>query len=144
MKNMKESNTLSTLWRKVFLGIRGLSLKRMILALPILLLACLFTAIFLPLKIESRSSRILLQPSTASAGSASCWDPVKGHCYPSNGVFQWGGGPADWYAKFDLVIVTMTDNAFPQSVHAVDPNTFVLSSVRDWNTFSGETNDKQT
>ena len=139
MKNMKESNTLSTLWRKVFLGIRGLSLKRMILALPILLLACLFTAIFLPLKIESRSSRILLQPSTASAGSASCWDPVKGHCYPRNGVFQWGGGPADWYAKFDLVIVTMTDNAFPQSVHAVDPNTFVLSSVRDWNTFSGET-----
>jgi hypothetical protein len=106
---------------------------------PLLTIFLFVAAIFLPLKISEKSPQLSIEAISADASDSSCWDPIKGHCYPRNGVFQWGGGPAEWYAKFDLVIVTMTDDAFPVKVHAVDPNTFVLSSVRDWNTFSGET-----
>ena len=33
------------------------------------------------------------------------FDPSKGHPYPRVGVMNWGGAPADWYARFDLAQV---------------------------------------
>jgi hypothetical protein len=134
----KFARSLVNQFHKKTLPARKIYILRKNRIFPVLLLAFAVGTIFIPMSLQRQSPHVLLQPSSASASSTSCWDPVKGHCYPRNGVFQWGGGPAEWYSKFDLVIVTMTDNAFPAAVHAVDPTTFVLSSVRDWNTFSGE------
>jgi len=60
----------------------------------------------------------------------------QGHDYPRIGVFHWGGAPAEWYAKFDLVITANRGSNFARSIKSINPNTIVLPT-RDWNAGAG-------
>jgi len=72
-----------------------------------------------------------------------CWDPVKGHCYPRRGIFHWRSfsTPAEWYAKFDFIVTGTTGSGFPESIKQLNPNTYVLwtkdwqagAGINDWN-----------
>jgi len=76
----------------------------------------------------------LFLPCLALADS--CWDPVKGHCYPRIGLFHFPRGvntPADWYARFQLVELSSTRVA--RDLKAISPNTIIINARTDWNTW---------
>ena len=56
----------------------------------------------------------------------------QGHPYPRTGIFQWGGAPAEWYAKFDLVDCYSYSSEFAQSIKAINPETWIVNTS-DWN-----------
>ncbi|MBU1495187.1 MAG: hypothetical protein KJ956_14615 [Actinobacteria bacterium] len=51
------------------------------------------------------------------------------HTYPRTGIFQWGGAPADWYARFDLVDFGSTSSDLVRDIKAISPDTLVLNTV---------------
>ena len=55
--------------------------------------------------------------------------------YPRIGLMTWSGAYAEWYAKFDFVAYCSTSSSFAESVHAINPNTLVVSVVEDWNCY---------
>jgi len=66
-----------------------------------------------------------------------CWDPVKGYCYPRRGVFHFGApAPAEWYAKFDLVIIRSKSTSLVNEIKAINPSTYITSTL-DWNAGAG-------
>jgi hypothetical protein len=65
----------------------------------------------------------------SNASDGSCWDPVKGHCYPRRMIFQWGIAPAEWYAKFDVIVGNYDTYS---EVKSINPHALTLIS-RDWN-----------
>jgi hypothetical protein len=60
-----------------------------------------------------------------------------GHTYPKLGILQWGGAPAEWYARFDMAMTRETDPSFIAEVKALNPNILWLP-MRDFNK-AGET-----
>ena len=58
------------------------------------------------------------------------------HDYPRTGVFHFAKARPEWYAQFDLVITSQTGAGFARAIKEISPETIVLASVRDWNTFS--------
>ncbi|MCK5146689.1 hypothetical protein KAR48_08025 [bacterium] len=55
------------------------------------------------------------------------------HTFPRSVCTGFGGGVADWYARFDLVILGIYANLdFVYEVRALNPNTVILQTV-DWN-----------
>ncbi len=56
----------------------------------------------------------------------------QGHSHPRSAVFHFSGRQPEWYARFDMVITPLTHDGFAQSVHAINPDCYVLAS-RDWN-----------
>lgn len=94
------------------------------------------TKIFYSLKISFIIIGILFFGFHVVAQEDSCWDDVKGHCYPRRGIFQWGGGVPDWYAKFDLVDTTSESSDFARAIKEINPHAYVLST-RDMNAGSG-------
>ena len=59
------------------------------------------------------------------------------HPYPRAGVFHFGRpAPAEWYAKFDLVIIRSQRSSLASAIKAINPNTLV-SSTLDWNAGAG-------
>lgn len=56
-----------------------------------------------------------------------------GHPYPRIGTFHFGpGAPAEWYAKFDLVIFRTENSGFVQKIKSLNPKVMVFPT-RDWN-----------
>lgn len=64
----------------------------------------------------------------SSATSAS----VAHHPYPRTAIFQWGGAPDEWYAKFDLVMTRNYDPAWGRRIKKLNP-TVMLLPAKDWN-----------
>ncbi len=59
------------------------------------------------------------------------------HTFPRTGVFHFGApAPAEWYAKFDLVIFRSKSSSLAAEIKAINPNTLV-SSTLDWNAGAG-------
>ncbi|MBU4360952.1 hypothetical protein KKA66_03860, partial [Patescibacteria group bacterium] len=59
----------------------------------------------------------------------SCWDDVKGHCYPRTGALHWESSSSDWDSNFDLLIIPkrseyVTDYA--KKVKAKNPHIIIL------------------
>ena len=55
------------------------------------------------------------------------------HTYPRVGVFHFGTpAPADWYAKFDFVIVRSSSTSLATKIKSKNPATLVFSTL-DWN-----------
>jgi len=50
------------------------------------------------------------------------------HGYPRTAIYNWGGAPMEWYAKFDLVDFSSTSTGLVQQIKDIDPNTVVLST----------------
>ncbi|RMD60191.1 hypothetical protein D6833_10230, partial [Candidatus Parcubacteria bacterium] len=59
------------------------------------------------------------------------------HSYPRIGVQHFGEAPADWYARFDLVIVPWADNDKVRQIKAMNPNTVVLWTD-GWTSFNSK------
>ncbi|MDZ7292590.1 MAG: putative glycoside hydrolase [candidate division KSB1 bacterium] len=57
---------------------------------------------------------------------------IPNHTYPRIAMFQWGGAPAERYAKFDLNVNRDTDRNFISQVKQLSPNTIWLP-MRDFN-----------
>ena len=57
---------------------------------------------------------------------------VPNHTYPRLAMLQWGGAPAEWYAKFDLNMNRNIDRNFISQVKRLNPNTMWLP-MRDFN-----------
>jgi len=58
---------------------------------------------------------------------------LPNHRYPRIGVQQWGGAPAEWYAKYDLVDISLgTRVDFIREIKAINPDVIVLPTS-DWN-----------
>ncbi len=56
-----------------------------------------------------------------------------GHPYPRIGTFHFGpGAPAEWYAKFDLVIFRKENSNFVQKIKSLNPKVMIFPT-RDWN-----------
>jgi len=51
------------------------------------------------------------------------------HTYPRTGVFHWGGAPADWYARFDLILTVQSSTSFAEAVKKINPKAYVIASV---------------
>lgn len=103
--------------------------KRIWFFCPGLLLILVTIGALIPLRLRKNSPFLSLDISSASENSPSCWDPVKGHCYPRRMIFQWGIAPAEWYAKFDVVVGDYDTYA---EVKTINPHALTLIS-RDWN-----------
>jgi len=58
------------------------------------------------------------------------------HSYPRTSVFNWGGAPVEWYAKFDLIDTPSNEASFVNGIKAINPNAIVLPT-RDWNYAAG-------
>lgn len=55
------------------------------------------------------------------------------HSYPRIGIFHFGdNAPAEWYARFDLVIVRTSREDDARAIKALNPNAFVFGP-KDWN-----------
>jgi len=65
------------------------------------------------------------------AGASSCWDPVRGHCYPRIGIFHWGKAQPEWYSKFQLVVTGNSGTGFVNDIKSINPHTYVLPT-KDW------------
>lgn len=56
----------------------------------------------------------------------------KNHPYPRTAIFQWGGAPDEWYAKFDLVMTRNYDPDWGRRIKKLNPNAMLLPA-KDWN-----------
>ena len=57
----------------------------------------------------------------------------QGHTYPRIGILNWGGGVADWYSRFDLVVVSIYQpDQLAYDIKSLNPNTIIMPTV-DWN-----------
>jgi|GEM_PF-894323 len=57
----------------------------------------------------------------------------QGHTYPRVGAFYWGGGPAEYFARFDLVILTIYEkDQLVYDIKSLNPETVVMPTI-DWN-----------
>ncbi len=73
---------------------------------------------------------------------ATAGNPIRiiNHSYPRIGAFQWGGGTADWFSKFDLIVVgglkssstTDSDARVMAETRLKNPDAYILAT-RDWN-----------
>jgi hypothetical protein len=72
--------------------------------------------------------------------------PEKLHAYPRSCVFKWGGAPAEFLARFDLVMskignevpdIGPREQAFLQKLRSLNPNVIWLT-IRDWTNASEE------
>jgi len=101
-----------------------------VIALALILIA----AMLIPLSLASRPPYVRAETSIAGASPSSCWDPVKGHCYPRVGAFHWGGGRPELYAKYDLVM-----GGAPLKTKELNPNIKILPTF-GWQAYGyGET-----
>jgi hypothetical protein len=62
---------------------------------------------------------------------------IPNHPYPRTGIFQFGRAVPDWYARFDLVIVSTENSAFAKEVKQLNPQTAFLPT-RGWTTWSSQ------
>ncbi|MBU4360743.1 hypothetical protein KKA66_02745, partial [Patescibacteria group bacterium] len=86
---------------------------------------------------DSQCSSTPPPPTGDDPIARSCWDDVKGHCYPRRGVMHFGKpAPAEWYAKFDYVIMRSKSTNLAQDIKVIDPSTLVFSTL-DWNAGAG-------
>lgn len=58
------------------------------------------------------------------------------HPYPRTSIFNWGGAPIEWYAKFDLIDTPSNNESFVNGIKAINPDAIVLPT-RDWNYAAG-------
>jgi hypothetical protein len=84
--------------------------------------------LFLPIAWIKHAPFLTLDPPSASADTDSCWDPVKGHCYPRRMIYHFGEAPAEWYAKFDISI----SGVEYEKTKEINPTTLTFAR-RDWN-----------
>jgi len=57
----------------------------------------------------------------------------QGHSYPRTACFTWGGAPAEWYAKFDLVDFGGLDKSdLAKAIKLINPNIWIIQTY-DWN-----------
>ncbi len=63
------------------------------------------------------------------------------HSYPRIGVFHFASGstPAEWHAKFDLIITSSNSSGFASAIKAINPDAIVLPT-KDWNAGAGINN----
>ncbi len=79
------------------------------------------------------SSVIVLMAAALIAFSAGPVQSQGGHPYPRIGTFHFGpGAPAEWYAKFDLVIFRKENSGFVQKIKSLNSKVMVVPT-RDWN-----------
>jgi hypothetical protein len=58
---------------------------------------------------------------------------LPNHRYPRIGVQQWGGAPAEWYAKYDLVDISIGVNTeLARQIKALNPD-IIIVPTSDWN-----------
>ncbi len=58
--------------------------------------------------------------------------PSCGHPYPRTGVFHWGGAPAWWYSRFDMLSLRKQSTSTLAKIRAMNPNVIFLY-MEDWN-----------
>lgn len=76
---------------------------------------------------------VMVLTATLIGLSAESAQSQGGHSYPRIGIFHFGpGAPAEWYAKYDLVIFRNENAGFVQKIKSLNPNVIVLPT-RDWN-----------
>ncbi|MFH1262719.1 MAG: Ig-like domain-containing protein [Pseudomonadota bacterium] len=56
---------------------------------------------------------------------------IINHPYPRIGLLQWGGGNVDWFCRYNLVMVPMTETYKAREMQTRCPNTYILVTF-DW------------
>ncbi|MBU4360566.1 DUF362 domain-containing protein, partial [Patescibacteria group bacterium] len=65
---------------------------------------------------------------TPPTPTPTCWDDVKGHCYPRTGALHWESSSSDWDSNFDLLIIPRGKYVedYVKKVKAKNPHIIIL------------------